>query len=160
MSRGLAKPDRAERAQSISTHLPSHIGLLTRLLSREFGARYSYTEARLLSSLSEAPRRITELAELDGLAQPTTTLLVKRLEEQGLVRRERQAHDQRVVLVSLTDAGQDALEHLRGLASTGLRRHLDAMPDDQLTALTAATDALAGLIITLQGGTPRNGARE
>src|SRR5436190_4475338 len=141
MTRALAKPDRAERALHISTQLPPHIGLLTRLLTREFGERYSYTEARLLSALADGPRRITELAEIEGLAQPTMTLLVTRLEERGLVRRERQTHDQRVVLVWLTDAGEAALEDLRAMAAAGLRRHLDAMPDRQLKALTAATDA-------------------
>jgi len=151
MSRALAPHDRAERAEHISTHLPAHIGLLTRLLSKEFGERYSYTEARLLSSLADSPRRITDLAELERLAQPTVTLLVKRLEQQGLVRRERQAHDQRVVLVSLTDAGVAALRDLRALAAAGLRAHLDAMPDEQLNALTAATDALADLIDALHG---------
>jgi DNA-binding MarR family transcriptional regulator len=130
--------------------------LLTRLLSKELGERYSSTEARLLSSLTDGPRRITDLAELEGLAQPTTTLLVKRLEEQGRVRRERQTHDQRVVLVWLTDAGEAALQHLRALAAAGLRRHIDMMPDHQLKALTAATDALAELITTLQSDTPHN----
>ena len=146
----LAKRDRAERTRHISAHLPSHIGLLTRLLSKEFGERYSYTEARLLSCLRDGPRRITDLAEFEGLAQPTMTLLVKRLEERGLVRRERQTDDQRVVLVWLTDAGEAALGDLRALASAGLRRHLDAMTDHQLDALTAATDALAELITTVQ----------
>jgi len=159
MNPALAKHGRAERAQHISTHLPSHIGLLTRLLTKEFGARYSITEARLLSSLTDAPRRITDLAALEGLAQPTTTLLVKRLEEQGLVRRERQTHDQRMVLVWLTETGEAALGDLRALASAALHRHLDAMPDHQLKALTAATDALAELIATLQSDTPRQGAR-
>ena len=142
--------DQAEAADYISTHLPLRIGLLTRLLSREFGDQYSYTSARLLSSLTDGPRRITDLAQLEGLAQPTTTLLVKRLEERGLVRRERQTDDQRVVLVWLTDAGQARIRHLRALASAGLRRHLDAMPEDQLKALATATDALAELITTLQ----------
>jgi DNA-binding MarR family transcriptional regulator len=160
MNPALANRDRVERAEHISAHLPSHIGLLTRLLSRELGEGYSVTDARVLSSLSDGPRRITDLAELEGLAQPTTTLLVKRLDEQGLVRRERQTHDQRVVLVWLTDAGETALEDLRALASAGLRGHLDAMPDNQLQALTAATDALAALITTLQGDMPRRGARE
>ncbi len=160
MNRVPAKRDRAGRAQHISTQLPSQIGLLTRLLIKEFGERYSYTEASLLSSLADGPRRITDLAALEGLAQPTTTLLVKRLEERGLVRRERQTHDQRVVLVSLTDAGEAALQHLRTLAATALNRHLDAMPDHQLKALTAATDALAELISTLQGDTPHHRARD
>jgi mRNA-degrading endonuclease toxin of MazEF toxin-antitoxin module len=55
-----------------------------------------------------------------------------------------------VVLASLTDTGEAALDDLRSLAAEGLRTHLEAMPDDQLTALTAATEALAELIGTLQ----------
>jgi DNA-binding MarR family transcriptional regulator len=155
MNQTSATRDRAQRTQHISLHLPAQIGLLARLLSKEFGEEYSYTEARLLSGLADGPQRITDLAELEGLAQPTMTLLVKRLEERGLVRRERQTHDQRVVLVSLTDAGEAALQDVRALAAAGLDRHLDAMPDRQLKALTDATDALAGLITALQGDARR-----
>ena len=114
--------NRDDREEHISTQLPPHLGLLMRLLAREFGERYSYTEARILFSLSQGPRRIGELAEIEGLAQPTTTLLVKRLEEKGLLRRQRQAHDQRVVLASLTPAGDIAIDDLRALAAKGVRR--------------------------------------
>jgi DNA-binding MarR family transcriptional regulator len=158
MNPTLVKRNRAEQAQYISTQLLPQIALLTRLLIRDIGGGYSWTEAGLLKSLSDGPRRITELAELEGLAQPTTTLLVKRLEQQGLVRRQRQADDERVVLVSLTDAGSAALEHLRALASTALLCHLDAIPDDQLNALGAATDAFAPLIAALLNDTPRRRA--
>jgi hypothetical protein len=50
-----------------------------------------------------------------------------------------------------------ALEHLRALASAALLGRIDAMPDDQLTALTGATDALGQLITTLLNDTPRRG---
>lgn len=160
MNRSLAKRDRAGQAQYISNQLLPEIALLTRLMIKEIGGGYSWTEAGLLKSLSDGPRRITELAELEGLAQPTTTLLVKRLEKQGLVRRERQADDQRVVLVWLTDAGIAALEHLRELSATALLGHLDAMPDEQLKALTAATDALSHLIAALLNETPPRGGSQ
>ena len=160
MNRSLATRDRAEQAQYISTQLLPEIALLTRLMIKEIGGGYSWTEAGLLKSLSDGPRRVTELAELEGLAQPTTTLLVKRLEKQGLVRRERQADDQRVVLVWLTDAGIAELEQLRELSATALLCHLDAMPDEQLNALTAATDALSHLIIALLSETPPRGGSQ
>jgi predicted transcriptional regulator len=41
------------------------------------------------AQLGSGPRRITELAELERLAQPTLTQLVQRLEQQGFVNRER-----------------------------------------------------------------------
>jgi len=47
---------------------------------------------------------------------------VKRLEELGLVRRERQADDGRVVLVSLGPAGIQALEDFRAIHGTAPRR--------------------------------------
>jgi DNA-binding MarR family transcriptional regulator len=149
MTRALTKRDHAERLEYVSTHLAPHISLLLRLLRREIAAGYSWTELGLMRTVADEPRRITELAELEGLAQPTMTLLVKRLEARGLVRRERQADDQRVVLVSLTQAGEAALEDLRSLAGSALRSHLEAMPDTQLDALAAATHSLAELIVTL-----------
>jgi DNA-binding MarR family transcriptional regulator len=158
MNRSPSKLDRGQDAEYVSRNLLSHIGLLARLLTREIHAGLTRTEAALLRSLTDGPRRITELAELEGLAQPTTTLLVKRLEKQGLVRRERQADDERVVLVSQTDAGAAALEDYIALASTALRGYLDAMPADQLKALTAATDALGDLIVTVLREPPRRGA--
>src|SRR5580658_2300334 len=105
--------DRSRRIEYVSTQLLARAAALTRLLAKQVDSELSQTEAKVLSTLRDGPRRITELAELEGLAQPTTTLLVKRLEELGLVRRERQADDGRVVLVSLQPAGDQALEAYR-----------------------------------------------
>jgi DNA-binding MarR family transcriptional regulator len=43
----------------------------------------SRTEGEVLTILGDGPRRVTDLAELEGLAQPTMTLLIKRLSERG-----------------------------------------------------------------------------
>jgi DNA-binding MarR family transcriptional regulator len=142
---------RAGELEHISTHLLSSVSLLSRLLARQAAGGLSRTEAGVLRSLTGGSRRITELAELEGLAQPTTTLLVKRLEEQRLVRRERQRDDQRVVLVSLTDAGRRALEDLQARVRAALHSHLEAMPDERLAALAAATEALDELSAALLG---------
>src|SRR5579862_5923529 len=105
--------DRVGRIEYVSTQLLARASLLTRLLAKQVGSELTHTEVKMLSTLRDEPRRITELAECEGLAQPTTTLLVKRLEELGLVKRERQADDGRVVLVSLEPAGIQALEDFR-----------------------------------------------
>lgn len=52
------------------------------------------------------PRGIGELAEALGVTGSSVTTACKRLEKAGLVRRERQASDERVVRVSLTQAGR------------------------------------------------------
>jgi DNA-binding MarR family transcriptional regulator len=124
--------------------------LLTRLLVRQLGGDLSRTEVGLLNTVSGGPRRITELAELEGLAQPTTTILVKQLEQRGLVRRGRHADDGRVVLVSVTKAGSVALDDYRAQASAALGAYLAEIPDQQVEALAAATETLEQLATLLQ----------
>jgi DNA-binding MarR family transcriptional regulator len=141
----------SDQIDHVSSELLPRVALLTRLLARQLGSKLSRTEAGVLNTLSGGPRRITELAELEGLAQPTMTLLVKQLEQQGLVRRERQAHDGRVVLVHLTDAGGAVFEDLRAHASAALRPYLEDMSDEQIDALVEATETVALLIGVLQG---------
>src|SRR2546421_9408488 len=131
---------RAARIDHVAGNLLPHAGVLTRLLVKQVRAEISRTEAGVLYTLTGAPRRITELAELEGLAQPTMTLLVQRLEQRGWVRRERHADDGRVVLVSLTDAGQTTLEGFRAQVLDALRSRLDAMPDEAIVELEAATE--------------------
>jgi DNA-binding MarR family transcriptional regulator len=142
--------NRSDQIDYVSQQLVPGAGLLVRLLVRQLGGELSRTEAGLLSTLSGGPRRITELAELEGLAQPTMTSLVKQLEQQGLVRRDRQADDGRVVLVHLTDIGAAALEDYRARARELLGTYLAEIPDEQVEALVGATDAIAQLVGLLQ----------
>jgi DNA-binding MarR family transcriptional regulator len=140
---------RADRIDYVSSELLARAALLTRLLVGEIGCDLSRTEVGLLHTLSAGPRRVTELAALERLKQPTMTLLVQRLEEQGLVARERDADDGRVVLVSLTGAGTAALEQFRAQASAALGAHLADLPDDRIEALAVATQNLADLVTHL-----------
>lgn len=156
----LSEMERSERIDYVSSQLLPRAALLCRQLVSQLGGELSRTEIGLLNTLSDGPRRITELAELERLAQPTMTLLVKRLEQQGLVSRERQPDDGRVVLVTLTAAGNGALEEYRAQASAALGVHLTAMPDDQVEALATATQTLADLVTHLQQGPPRPQASE
>jgi DNA-binding MarR family transcriptional regulator len=119
-------------------------------LVAQVGSDLSRTEVGLLNTLTGGPRRITELARQEGLAQPTMTLLVKRLEERGLVDRERHAVDGRVVLVSVTEAGSEALAEFVARASAVLRAYLSEMSDEQIEALATATETLAELVTCLQ----------
>jgi DNA-binding MarR family transcriptional regulator len=142
--------DRSQQIDVVSRQLLPGAALLTRVLVRQLGGEVSRTEVGLLSTLSRGPQRITTLAELEGLAQPTMTSMVKHLEQRGLVTRERQSDDGRVVLVNLTDAGNATLEDYRSRVHALLGTYLAEMPDEQVEALAAATDALAGLIALLQ----------
>jgi DNA-binding MarR family transcriptional regulator len=142
---------RQQREDFIAQRLPSRAAILVRLLVKQVRSReISRTELEVLSILKEGPRRITELTELEGIAQPTMTLLVKRLQEKGWVQREGLPDDGRVVIVTLTDAGAAAQQKLRGQFLAAMRTDLRALSDQQLQALSAATETLSSFVDDLQ----------
>src|SRR5246127_1854685 len=141
---------RSRQLDYVASELLPGAAILTRLLIKEAGGELSRTEVGLLRAISTGPRRITELAELEGLAQPTITILIKQLEEKGLVTRTRQSGDGRVVLVGLTDSGNVALEHYRGRLRAVLGGYLAEIADEQVAALATATETLAQLVDVLQ----------
>jgi DNA-binding MarR family transcriptional regulator len=143
-------PTRSAQIDYVASELVSRAALLTRLLLRQVDAELSRTELGLLRTLSDGPQRITELAELEGLAQPTTTILIKQLEQEGLVQRERRSDDGRVVLVDLTEAGRDALDAYRERVREALGEYLAEISDEQVDQLAAATETLAQLVALLQ----------
>lgn len=143
---------REQAERHVAASLLPRASLASRLLMRRSRRRMSRSEAGLLATLSAGPRRITELADLEGLAQPTTTLIIKRMEERGWLARERDAADGRAFLVSLTDAGAVTLEELRADYRAALRSHMAAMSDERVDALMTATEALGDLIDVLQRG--------
>jgi DNA-binding MarR family transcriptional regulator len=150
MFSGTGQRERSRQIAQVSSQLLPRAALVTRLLVRRLDCKLSRTEIGVLNTLGRGPRRITELAALERLAQPTMTQLVKRLESEGLVARERQADDGRVVLARLTPAGTAALQQFRTSASAALSAHLAEMPDDEVDALAAATETLARLVEHLQ----------
>jgi DNA-binding MarR family transcriptional regulator len=108
-------------------------------------------EGGLLSKLTAGPRRDTELAVSVVLALPTVPLLVDRLQKRGLVERARDRDDGRVVLVSITAAGREALDQVRAEYRTVLRQAAGELPQEELDALVQATETLQRLIDAVQG---------
>ncbi len=145
------RQERGEQIDFLTGELLSRSALLVRLLVKQVrNTDISRTEGEVLVILSGGPRRITELAELEGIAQPTMTLLVKRLERNGWVRRRRLAGDGRVAMIAITDEGSAALEQFRRHFQAAMRVDLEGLPDEQLSALTAATEVLGSFVEALQ----------
>jgi DNA-binding MarR family transcriptional regulator len=115
----------------------------------QVNSELSRTEAIVLNTLRDGPRRITELAGLEGLAQPTATLPLKRLEELGLIKRKRQADDGPVVLVSPGPAGIRALEDFRGRLPTATAKA--GLPAGMLSVMVAVQ--LFGAVACPEGST-------
>jgi DNA-binding MarR family transcriptional regulator len=122
---------------------------LARLAIRRPGAPrdISFTTASTLSRLEdEGPRRLTSLAVDEGVAQPSMTQLIQRLERQGLVERTRDADDKRVVWVGITEAGRRLLAKRRSARAAELAELLATLPPDEEAALATAVRAALPVI--------------
>ena len=106
----------------------------------------SLTQLSTLSTIAATgPRRITDLAAIQGIAQPSMTELIAALERAELVRRERDPLDGRVSLATLTAAGRDYVRDHRRAATKSLAELVAKLPDPDRAALTAAVPGLVHL---------------
>ena len=106
----------------------------------------SLTAASTLATVERTgPRRITDLAIIEGVTQPSMTALVTVLERAGLAERQADQRDQRVVRVALTAAGADYLRSRRRAGTESLARLIGKLPPDEVAALVAAAPALRHL---------------
>lgn len=141
---------RTDAIEFVATTFMNRSSRLMRLQLR-FGAReLTRTEAGLLLTLIDGPRRITELAETEALAQPTVTKMVDKLQRRGLVERKRAEDDGRVVLVTVSPTGQRIVESYRAQSQAVMRETVEELSDEELGQLVAASEILDRLIETLQ----------
>jgi len=120
-------------------------GLVTAAIRR--GPReMSLTSLSTLATLDRTgPRRVTDLAVSQGVAQPSMTVLVTALERSGLVERKGDPADRRVALVALTTAGAQLLRAQRRAGAEALIQLIDKLPADEAAALAVAIPALRHL---------------
>jgi DNA-binding MarR family transcriptional regulator len=106
----------------------------------------SLTSAATLATLDRAgPRRITDLAVIEGVTQPAMTVLVRVMEESGLVERRGDPSDKRVTLVCLTEAGASYVRARRQAGVQAYAGLIDKLTDGEVEALVAALPALRRL---------------
>ncbi|MGX1545916.1 MarR family winged helix-turn-helix transcriptional regulator [Streptomyces adustus] len=106
----------------------------------------SLTSAATLATLDRTgPRRITDLAAVEGVTQPAMTALVRVMEESGLVERRGDASDKRVTLVCLTETGASYVRTRRQAGVHAFERLIGELTGDEVEALVAALPALKHL---------------
>jgi DNA-binding MarR family transcriptional regulator len=107
----------------------------------------SLARARTLATLDrQGPRRLTDLALAEQVAQPTMSDLVARLEADGLVKRAGDEADGRTVVVSITAAGRRCLARLIDRRAESIERTLSDLPAEDRAAVAAALPALGRLL--------------
>ncbi|MHB8191497.1 MAG: MarR family winged helix-turn-helix transcriptional regulator [Ferrimicrobium sp.] len=88
------------------------------------------------------PLRISHLASIERVAQPTMTVLIIRLERVGLAERRSDVADRRGVLVTLTPAGEHYLRARRQAGADSMALLVNSLPTQQVEALRDALPAI------------------
>ncbi|MFJ1601821.1 MarR family winged helix-turn-helix transcriptional regulator [Streptomyces sp. NPDC088253] len=129
-------------------------GVARYLLSDRQGM--SLTTAAALNRLErEGPIRLTALAAAEGIAQPSMTVLVQRLEAQGLATRVGHPKDGRVRVVAITDAGRELMAQRRRAQTARVADLLAALPEQDVQALQEAMRTALPIVQRMVQATPQ-----
>ena len=126
----------ADRLHSAAIHL------LRRLRRTDPLTGIHPAQLSALSVLMGGPRTIGELAAAEQVQPPTISRLVREMQSAGLVTRERDPRDGRVVWVRWTARGEELLLQGRELRVAALARQVESLTNEERQLLT---DALAVL---------------
>ncbi|MFL6239440.1 MAG: MarR family winged helix-turn-helix transcriptional regulator [Actinomycetes bacterium] len=107
------------------------------------GIAISRTNSRLLAYVEErGPISVSKIAAVLDVSQPTASRSLQQLEEEGLVARESDPADGRVVVYAVTQKGRKARQKLRQHMHDQLGVALSELDDDRTTEIADALDEL------------------
>jgi DNA-binding MarR family transcriptional regulator len=117
----------AELRQTEPTVIPAHLGVLFLLTQR--------------------PRNLSELAELQAVSLPTMSNTISKMVQEGWVTRTRASHDRRVLLIEISPAGEAILAKMSGYIIEQVARILDPLSAEELDTLRAGLAILRSAFI-------------
>ena len=141
-------PTEADRVARTDRVVASYELLMQRIASShapdlmEVAVTMSQAKVLYLIAASQG-MRMSEVAVRLGVSISTTSGLVDRLVDHGLLARHDDPADRRQVVVTITPTGRADLERFRELNAAQMRRLLACLEDSELDAVESATFLLA-----------------
>ena len=117
--------------------------------SKQMVRRYSVTGPQLVTLRAIArlgPITVTTLARAINLSQPTVTGILVRLDQQGLIKRERGLPDRRAVTSTITTRGLSVLRDTPALLEDRFRRELSRLEEWEQTQTLATLQRIAAMM--------------
>lgn len=146
--------DLADRLHAAAIHL------LRRLRRADAGSGIPGPRLSALSVLVFAgPMTVSELAAAEQVRPPTMTRVIASLEEAGLVVREGDTSDRRLVRVRATTRGEEVLNEGRRRRTAMLVQALEELPQSERDTLRAALDSLERIVGARHGPMRRTAAK-
>ncbi|MGP9537292.1 MarR family winged helix-turn-helix transcriptional regulator [Brachybacterium sp. AOP43-C2-M15] len=138
-------------ADTAAGDLPQHLALVcsqfSRLAARRSEVGVGTVSWRVVATIERyGPLRLSEIADRERVSRPTATAVIKRLEEEGLVRREADPDDSRSSLVSTTAQGSAQLVAWREQLAVGVGGLLEQLPAEDHAVLERAAGILSALV--------------
>ncbi len=112
-------------------------GKLARLSKFNLEGKLSGAEYGIIRNLGEQALTLSELSQRMLRVNSNTTAMVDHLETKGLVKREPDPNDRRVIRVSLTETGMKLREEVIPKQERFIQELLAPLTDFEATALTA-----------------------
>ncbi|MHB8188132.1 MAG: MarR family winged helix-turn-helix transcriptional regulator [Dermatophilaceae bacterium] len=141
----------SDRAQA-----QEHVFTLLRSVQREFRRQYLALAGdhglpfpvagpglALLQEISEHPSvTVNEVARLTGLPKSRVSVLMSGLAAQGVVRKDGDSHDSRLVRLCITPEGSGHIVEWSALAQQAMGHLLQPLSDEELVVVTEGLEAL------------------
>jgi DNA-binding MarR family transcriptional regulator len=105
-------------------------------------------EAFLLELDRTGPRIQAQLSEALGCEPPSVTLMARKLEASGHIRRRTDPSDKRASIVELTDSGRALADQVKGLWCALAEETVAGLPAETVAALPGLLTALTGNVRT------------
>lgn len=117
--------------------------------SKRLAVTHNITSPQLVALLAIAqmgPSTLKAIGRAIQLSPSTVVGIVDRLEEKGLVHRQRDTRDRRNVFVAVTAAGQTILANAPSALPNGFSSALGALPEPERQALVVSLEQFATLL--------------
>lgn len=117
--------------------------------SKRLSATHKITSPQLVALMAIAqlgPSTLKSIGRAIHLSPSTVVGIVDRLEEKGLVRRERDKRDRRNVYVTITAEGQALVDNAPSALPLGFTSALGALPEDDQHTLVVVLEQFATLL--------------
>jgi len=100
----------------------------------------------VMGVLSTTSVTMTELAKTLMMTKPQLTHVVNRLVKLGIVERQPDAMDRRVIHVALTDNGRKTFEDMRQKMKEKIKNRLASLTSEELNQMSTALETLRNIV--------------
>ena len=111
----------------------------------------SVPQFRVLAQISRGFGHVADIASLHGVSQPAMSKLVNNLVEKGLVLREHDSEDRRVINLFLTKEGSRLFKSIKLAGQKSFISRLDKLSDNEINSFYKSCIEIEKIIEKIKG---------